>query len=130
MIIPDLVRMHTLPAVQQPCSNPSKSPENLGKVFSKENRYLQEFCKLQNAPANYHTAFTRQRSLVRSQHRPLTKTAVLQVKRRLTNASVRLPTESSVQQRSETSATFILHLLRPWATLRPLVPPEAQDASI
>jgi hypothetical protein len=32
---------------------------------------LQEFCKLQTPPANCYTAFTRQRSLVRNQHRPL-----------------------------------------------------------
>jgi hypothetical protein len=32
-IVPDLVRMQALPSVQQPCSNPSKSPEILGKVY-------------------------------------------------------------------------------------------------
>jgi hypothetical protein len=32
---------------------------------------LQELCKLRKPPANYYTAFTRQRSLVRTQHRPL-----------------------------------------------------------
>jgi hypothetical protein len=32
---------------------------------------LQVFCKPQKGPAKYRTAFARQRSLVRSQHRPL-----------------------------------------------------------
>ncbi len=33
--------------------------------------YLQVFCNLQKPLANYRAAFTRRRSLVRSQHRPL-----------------------------------------------------------
>jgi hypothetical protein len=45
----------------------------------KESAHLQAFCKLQKSLANYRAAFTRQRSLVRSQHRPLQKTAGLQV---------------------------------------------------
>jgi len=53
------------------CSNPSKSPDRLGKPPTREYRYLQQFCKLQNPLANYLSAFTRQRSLVRTQHRPL-----------------------------------------------------------
>ena len=65
--------------VQQPCSNPSKSPEMLGKASSQKYLYLQAFCNLQKPPANYHAAFTRQRSLVRTQHRPLRKCRVLQV---------------------------------------------------
>jgi hypothetical protein len=64
--------------VQQPCSNPSKTPEMLRKAQGKESVHLQAFCKLQKSPANYHTAVTRQRSLVRSQHRPLRKSDVLQ----------------------------------------------------
>ena len=66
--------------VQQPCSNPSKSPENQRKARSQEKRYLQGFCKLQKPPANHRAAFTRQRSLVRNQHRPLLKRVPLQVK--------------------------------------------------
>jgi len=77
LIIPDLVLMQE---PQHLCSNPSKSPENQSKVFSKENDHLQGFCNLQKSPAIYLTAFTRQRSLVRSQHRPLSKHLVLQVK--------------------------------------------------
>jgi hypothetical protein len=57
--------------VQQPCSNPSKYPEMLGKASTWKYDNLQEFCNLQKSPANFHTAFTRQRSLVRTQHRPL-----------------------------------------------------------
>src|SRR5215207_579182 len=44
--------------------------------------YLQGFCKLQKPPANYRTAFTRLRSLVRTKHRPLRERGVLQVKRK------------------------------------------------
>jgi hypothetical protein len=40
---------------------------------------LQVFCKLQKRPANYRTAFTRQRSLVRNQHRPLCKSIPLRL---------------------------------------------------
>ena len=57
--------------VQQPCSNPGKSPEMLRKATKHKSGYLREFCKFQKAPANRRTAFTRQRSLVRNQHRPL-----------------------------------------------------------
>jgi hypothetical protein len=35
--------------------------------------HLQALCTLQRRPANYHTSFTEQRLLVRSQHRPLLK---------------------------------------------------------
>jgi hypothetical protein len=42
-------------------------------MLSQENRYLQEFCKLQRSAANYRAAFTQHRPLVRSQHRPLKK---------------------------------------------------------
>jgi hypothetical protein len=57
--------------VQQPCSNPGEYPETLRKGSRQEYALLQEFCKLWNTLANYHAAFTRQRSLVRAQHRPL-----------------------------------------------------------
>src|SRR5919107_1298392 len=72
-IIPDLVRIQALSYVQQPCSNPSKSPEMLRKVPKQKYDDLQVFCKLQQSPANYRAAFTRQRSPVRSQHLPLKK---------------------------------------------------------
>jgi hypothetical protein len=71
-------------SVQQPCINPSKSPEMLRKVPKQKYDDLQVFCKLQNSPANYRAAFTRQRSLVRTQHRPLLKYVVLQVERKRT----------------------------------------------
>jgi hypothetical protein len=45
-------------SVQQPCSNPSKSPELLEKELMQKYDDLQEFCKLQKSPANYHAAFT------------------------------------------------------------------------
>jgi hypothetical protein len=64
-IIPDLVRIQALASVQQPCSNPSKSPEMLGNASTQKHLDLQVFCNLQKPSANYHTAFTRQRSLVR-----------------------------------------------------------------
>src|SRR4029453_5016498 len=70
-IYPDLVRMQAIPSVQQPCSNPTKPPETLRKVLAKENCYLQQFCKLQNAPANYLAAFARWRAWVRISSSPL-----------------------------------------------------------
>jgi hypothetical protein len=68
--------------VQQPYNNPGNSPEMLRKA-SKQKKYgdLQVFCKLKKPSANYRTAFTRQRSLVRSQHRPPRFLQYLQVKR-------------------------------------------------
>ena len=57
--------------MQQPCSNPSKSPEMLGKAVTQKYGNLQAFCTLQQSLANYLIDFTRQRSLVRAQHRPL-----------------------------------------------------------
>jgi hypothetical protein len=80
-IILDLVRMQAVTSVQQPCSNPSKSPEMPRNALVQKYGYLQEFCTLEKSLANYHTAFTRQRSLVRTQHRPLLESAVLRVKR-------------------------------------------------
>jgi hypothetical protein len=60
--------------VQQPCSNPSKSPELLRKASTQKYGCLQGFYKLQKPSENYRAfAFTRQRSLVRTQHRPLKK---------------------------------------------------------
>ncbi len=59
--------------VQQPCSNPGKSPEMLRKELTQEYGYLREFCNLQKPTADYRAAFTRQRSLVRNQHRPPSK---------------------------------------------------------
>ena len=66
--------------VQQPCSNPSKSPESSGKDSTQKRGYLREFCNLQKAPANHRAAFTRQRSLVRNQHRPLVEVARITVR--------------------------------------------------
>ena len=37
--------------MQQPCSNPSESPETLRNAPMDKYGYLQVFCKLQNAPA-------------------------------------------------------------------------------
>ena len=56
---------------QQPCSNPSKSPESFSKTSSQENQYLQEFCKHQKAPAMYRAAFARRRAWVRITAAPL-----------------------------------------------------------
>jgi hypothetical protein len=79
--LPDTVRMQTVTSVQQPCSNPSKTPERLGKASKTKNLYLQVFCRLQKPPAPYRAAFTRQRSLVRSQHRPLQESSTFQIER-------------------------------------------------
>jgi hypothetical protein len=55
------------------CSNPSKSPDRSRNASSPTYFYLQVFCKLQQASVKRRTAFTRKRTLVRSQHRPLLK---------------------------------------------------------
>src|SRR5215212_10677425 len=81
MIIPDFVWMQAVTSVQQPCSNPSKYPETPGKATTQKYGYFQVLCKLQKPLENYLAAFTRQRSLVRSQHRPLAKSRFLQRKR-------------------------------------------------
>jgi hypothetical protein len=69
-----------LKCVQQLCSNPGKSPEMLGKATTYKYGYLQEFCKLQEAPANHRAAFARRRSGVRISSAPLQKDALLQEK--------------------------------------------------
>jgi hypothetical protein len=51
-IIPDFVRMQALTSVQQPCSNPSESPEILRKVPISKYYDLQVFCTLQKPLAN------------------------------------------------------------------------------
>jgi hypothetical protein len=104
-IIPDLVRMQTLPAVQQPCSNPSKYPEMSRNVFKAKYVYLQVFYKLQKPLENYRAAFTRQRPLVRSQHRPLAKSSVLQVYTEAQDKA-RIDLGTFVQQR-ESAATHL-----------------------
>jgi hypothetical protein len=53
----------------------------LRNALAQEYGHLQVFCTLEKPLANYRAAFTRQRSLVRTQHRPLVKSDVLQVKR-------------------------------------------------
>jgi hypothetical protein len=70
-IIPDLVRMQALPSVQQPCSNPGKSPEMSRKASLSEYLHLQAFCKPRKGPANYLAAFARRRAWVRIPSAPL-----------------------------------------------------------
>src|SRR5918997_2417675 len=62
------------------CGNRAATRVNLLKAGGKPNiemrifakcGYLREFCKLRQPPANRRATFTRQRSLVRNQHRPL-----------------------------------------------------------
>ncbi|ABG05200.1 hypothetical protein Rxyl_2270 [Rubrobacter xylanophilus DSM 9941] len=48
---------------------------------SENSAYLQDFLNICKQHGTLRIAFTRQRSLVRSQHRPLRENAVLQVKR-------------------------------------------------
>ena len=57
--------------VQQLCSNPSKYPEMLRNVSTQEFGCFREYCSFQKPPATYRTAFTWQRLLVQTQHRPL-----------------------------------------------------------
>ena len=60
--------------VQQPCSNPSKSPEMLRKVLSSECCHLQAFCTHLKIPANLRAALAWRRSRVRVSSGPLQKT--------------------------------------------------------
>jgi hypothetical protein len=97
--------------VQQPCSNPSKSPELLRKASTQKYGCLQVFCKFQKSPANYLAAFTRQRSLVRTQHRPLSKIAVLQVKLCRNSRWLELPQWpcAATVQKTSTTLTLVYH---------------------
>jgi hypothetical protein len=72
--------------VQQPCSNPSKSPETLRNAPMGKYGNLQAFCKLQKPLAKYLAAFARRRSGVRIPSAPLLKCSNLQEKR-LSNSS-------------------------------------------
>jgi hypothetical protein len=107
-IIPELVRMQALPAVQQPCSNPSKSPEMLGNASTQKYCHLQVFCKLQKPLAKYLAAFARRRPGVRIPSAPLWNYADLQVKRGesrrplLAGEAVRSSTAAVVAERNST----------------------------
>ena len=68
-------------SVQQPCSNPSKSPEILRKVTSSECLYLQVFCTHLKTPANLRAALAWRRSGVRVPSGPRSLSVDLQVKR-------------------------------------------------
>ena len=59
--------------VQQPCSNPSKSPEMPEKVPSSECCHLQAFCTHLKTPANLRAALAWRRSRVRVSSGPLRK---------------------------------------------------------
>jgi hypothetical protein len=67
--------------VQQPCSNPGKSPEMLGNASTQKHRHLQVFCNLQKPLANYRAALAWRRSGVRVPSGPLYFSIDLQVKR-------------------------------------------------
>jgi hypothetical protein len=53
----------------------------LRNALVQEYGYLQGFCTLEKPLANYRAAFTQQRTLVRSQHRPLQETSTIQIER-------------------------------------------------
>src|SRR5215213_4929053 len=59
--------------MQQSCSNPSKSPELLGKASKQKYNCLQVFCKTRNDLAKHHAAFARRRAGVRLPSGPLLK---------------------------------------------------------
>jgi hypothetical protein len=69
----ELLPMQAAGPVQQPCSNPSKSPEMPRKVLASECRRLQAFCKLWKPPENYRAALAWRRSRVRVSSGPLTE---------------------------------------------------------
>src|SRR5215216_3873111 len=62
---------HSSARVQQPCSNPSKSPDMLRIASKQKYSNLQAFCKLQKPLAKYLAAFARRRSGVRIPSAPL-----------------------------------------------------------
>jgi hypothetical protein len=68
--------MQAVTAVQQPCSNPSKSPETSRKVLSSEYRHLQGFCTHLKTPANLRGALAWRRSGVRVPSGPLSEPLV------------------------------------------------------
>ena len=70
---PELEPMHAVTSVQQPCSNPSKSPEKAEKAPIQKYSSLQLFCKLRKCPAKYRAAFARRRSGGRIPSAPLKK---------------------------------------------------------
>ena len=81
--------VESTPFVQQPCSNPSRSPEMLGKASTRKSAYLQGFCKLQKPLAKYRAAFARRRSGVRSPSLALSILHQLQGKGRRTEGTGR-----------------------------------------
>jgi hypothetical protein len=67
----DLVQMQTVTSVQQPCSNPSKYSDMLGKASKQKYSCLQLFCKLLKDPAKYGGAFARRKPGIRIPSAPL-----------------------------------------------------------
>ena len=98
------------------CSNRAATRVNLLKrrnASTQKYHYLQVFCNLLTPPATYRAAYTRQGSLVRTQHRPLRKERLFagkcEDKRRL-----KICVRSSVQQRgSDQCLTEPRHKLLP-----------------
>ena len=68
------------PVVQQPCSNPSKSPERLGNESTQKYVDLQQFCKLWKRLENDLAALAWRRPGVQVPSGPLEKVVILQAK--------------------------------------------------
>ena len=64
--------MQTVTSVQQPCSNPSESPEMPGNTPTHKYADLQQFCKPWNGPAKHRAALAWRRSGVQVPSGPLT----------------------------------------------------------
>jgi hypothetical protein len=73
--------MQTITSVQQPCSNPSESPERLRHAPTHKYGDFQQFCKFWKRLGNYLGALAWRRSRVRVSSGPLPFCGDLQVKR-------------------------------------------------
>jgi hypothetical protein len=97
--------MQTVTSVQQPCSNPSKSPEMLRKAPSSECCHLQAFCTHLKTPANLRGALAWRRSGVQVPSGPLLFYGDLQVKREEQEKAPACSRGALVQQPSGTTGS-------------------------
>jgi hypothetical protein len=97
-------------SVQQPCSNPSKSPERLRKTPTQKCSDFQQFCKIWKPVETYLAALAWRRSRVRVSSGPLRESRFLQSKltrsKKTTFQVVTIPS-----RRRARSATILFTLL-------------------
>jgi hypothetical protein len=110
--------------VQQPCSNPSKSPERLRKTQTQKCGDFQQFCTHLKTPANLRGALAWRRTRVRVSSGPLRKGSVLQVKcRERITGSTGIRPLYSYRAATRVNASICRHFVRVRDVQQPITLP-------